>query len=785
MTSAATTGDGVRAQTPDRGTASKAPDLGGVGVTAAIAVGLILTTLPLRSVFTDWTWLITSIACAAPYWVIVCFFRGRSGPSAWHSVLGLIGSAFVLAWIFIPQHLALGILPTPGSTADVRELITQARRALRAEHAPLASTPALRFMTSGLLTLLAALTDILGVGLRRPLLAGAPMLEILAVASTTSSKPANPVWFVAASLGFLIILLAGTRLQDQDWGPAVDGTGGRLGGARLIAVAGIAAALLVPLVLPGRSVNLIAKATHHSGDGSANSGQTVLSDFASLSGNLKRGTPIDLLQVTSLDPTSRPFYIRQSVLDVFNNDGWIPSGTDPGELEPLTDSTFQELPVPDNQPESQTIQEQFTVLSLGGTSLPVLATPASLSGTDGEWDPRTGTVRSPALKRNLRYFEQATQPAPTTAQLLAATNTGLDPALKADLTLPSQPAEVVNLARKLTASEPTPYQKALAISDYFSNGQNGFTYSLSAPAADGDRAIVTFLHDKQGFCQQYAAAAAVLMREAGLPTRVVIGYTHDAPDANGSFTVTTLDAHAWVETYFDGIGWTPFDPTPLSGSDAARQVTLPYAPHTTAAASTTPGVSATNVAPAPAVSRPVKHVAVPANNAATVTAKSSHRAGPAVIAAGAVVALILLLAGPQLARRRQRRRRVSLALRAGSAEPLWQELTAAAVDYDVLWPDTLTPSQVPAWLNRHGLDERGAIAVAAVAERVAVRRFSAGPADGPDGSTAMRAEWTDRDEISGFDQAMDRWARRTERRDRFLYGWVPRSLIRRGTSTRR
>ena len=79
----------------------------------------------------------------------------------------------------------------------------------------------------------------LGVLLRRPLLASAPLLEVLAVASATSSRSANPVWFAAAAIGFLLILLAGTRLQDRAWGPSVDGSAGRLGGGRRMAVTGI------------------------------------------------------------------------------------------------------------------------------------------------------------------------------------------------------------------------------------------------------------------------------------------------------------------------------------------------------------------------------------------------------------------------------------------------------------------------------------------------------------------------------------------------------------------
>ena len=72
--------------------------------------------------------------------------------------------------------------------------------------------------------------------------------------------------------------------------------------------------------------------------------------------------------------------------------------------------------------------------------------------------------------------------------------------------------------------------------------------------------LVDFLKNKHGFCQQYAAAEAVMLRDAGIPSRVVLGYMHPAPDPDGSFQITSADAHAWVEAYFTGIGLDPVRP---------------------------------------------------------------------------------------------------------------------------------------------------------------------------------------------------------------------------------
>jgi transglutaminase-like putative cysteine protease len=119
---------------------------------------------------------------------------------------------------------------------------------------------------------------------------------------------------------------------------------------------------------------------------------------------------------------------------------------------------------------------------------------------------------------------------------------------------------VLRLAERLTADAPTGYDAVLAVERHF---QEGFTYSEEA--ASGTRPLRSFLFgNRTGYCQQYSGAMALLLRMAGIPVRVVSGFSPGAPDLgeDGVFTVRDTDAHSWVEVYFTGIGWVPFDPTP-------------------------------------------------------------------------------------------------------------------------------------------------------------------------------------------------------------------------------
>jgi hypothetical protein len=76
---------------------------------------------------------------------------------------------------------------------------------------------------------------------------------------------------------------------------------------------------------------------------------------------------------------------------------------------------------------------------------------------------------------------------------------------------------------------------------------------------------------KRGYCQHFAGAMALMLRYLGIPARVAAGFTSGSYDADShEWTVTDHEAHDWVEVYFPGWGWIPFDPTPGRGTLDAR-----------------------------------------------------------------------------------------------------------------------------------------------------------------------------------------------------------------------
>ena len=138
------------------------------------------------------------------------------------------------------------------------------------------------------------------------------------------------------------------------------------------------------------------------------------------------------------------------------------------------------------------------------------------------------------------------------------------------------PDRVIALSRELTATAPTPYDRAVAIEDYL----RGFEYSLNVPAPPRDRDLVDyFLFDLQkGYCDYYATSMVVLARAAGLPARMVVGYHTGKYNADlDAYLVSEAEAHSWPEIYFPDYGWIEFEPT--AGRPAlSRDDALPFAP---------------------------------------------------------------------------------------------------------------------------------------------------------------------------------------------------------------
>ena len=87
-----------------------------------------------------------------------------------------------------------------------------------------------------------------------------------------------------------------------------------------------------------------------------------------------------------------------------------------------------------------------------------------------------------------------------------------------------------------------------------------YFYTLRPPAMPEDGIDSLLFDEKRGFCAHYAGATTFVLRAAGIPSRVVVGYQGGENGAGGDYLIVRqYDAHAWVEAYVDGRGWVRID----------------------------------------------------------------------------------------------------------------------------------------------------------------------------------------------------------------------------------
>ncbi|HSJ25646.1 MAG TPA: DUF3488 and transglutaminase-like domain-containing protein [Longimicrobiales bacterium] len=156
---------------------------------------------------------------------------------------------------------------------------------------------------------------------------------------------------------------------------------------------------------------------------------------------------------------------------------------------------------------------------------------------------------------------------PPAAELRQVVNTHT-PESQVYLQLPAMTPRMMRLADSLRVSAPTMYDHVIAVERYL---RTQFGYTLDLPATRRETSLDHFLFvRREGHCEYFSTAMAVLLRAGGIATRNVNGFLGGEWNEFGRFlSVTQNNAHSWVEVWFPGHGWVPFDPTPPAAAAAA------------------------------------------------------------------------------------------------------------------------------------------------------------------------------------------------------------------------
>ena len=129
------------------------------------------------------------------------------------------------------------------------------------------------------------------------------------------------------------------------------------------------------------------------------------------------------------------------------------------------------------------------------------------------------------------------------------------------LQAPDFDPRVMSLMDEVTDSAATSLLKAQLLERYF---QTEFGYTLDLPDFLPEDPTAHFLFERrEGHCEYFASAMALMLRLHGIPTRLVNGFAGGIENPlTGLHVLRSSDAHSWVEAYIPGYGWLEFDPTP-------------------------------------------------------------------------------------------------------------------------------------------------------------------------------------------------------------------------------
>lgn len=518
----------------------------------------------------------------------------------WSVVIGVAAGApglihrraWPLALILVPLGAYLILraqLPLPDSVHGLGDHIAFYRSQLRigagmytTRHLPfdLRGAPELRILLSLVVYLVAATASFVALSMRKALPAIAIALALLGFGLTIDQAD-RVLWLPFVFLAMVGCVLALSHsLQRQRWkaGDALAGVG-----------AGIVAAVLAFSLLGTTSVASSRPwQDWRTWGASSPHGDTRLSfdwmvNYPTLLDEQSDG---QVMKVKSAVAS----YWRANALDYFDGRVWYGKASNAGQFTGVETAGSYLYRVPFQYPEvpGELVKQDFDITSLytgyllaGGTAreltlnsaMNVSTNPAQALKLDHAVGPgfryQVTAVVPQVLPADLvdlgqdypvRVLPYRELPFPTLKEL-----GGSDPeaAWIAAMSESLQRREWLDLYRlneDVVRDATDPYQIALLIEERL---RRGYDYSLRPPLSHLESPYAAFLFDtRSGFCQQFAGAMAVMLRFNGIPARVAVGFATGDRGKDGWFVVKRTDAHAWVEAFFPGVGWVPFDPTP-------------------------------------------------------------------------------------------------------------------------------------------------------------------------------------------------------------------------------
>ncbi|MFD1717881.1 transglutaminaseTgpA domain-containing protein [Georgenia deserti] len=716
----------------------------------------VVVSWPVRALVAGTAWGSAMLAGLLAVAVTGAVARGARVPPAVVLVVQLLAAWWMLAWIFVPGHLAYG-LPLLDAARAAADLVESGAATIRHEAVPVTETAGLSFIVATAMVLLGWAVDALAVSVRSPAAAGLPLMIALVVSASGTGEPLSARYFVAAAGAWLLLLARQSYLTMRAWSSRRHGRPlavasepvkrpgrGHRRWALTLGAVGVVAAVVVAGAVPHLQPRTLVRGL---GNGPGGDSAVQFTESFDLAADLTDRSRRPVLEYRAADEGTAPLRVLAS--HRYEDGRWRPVEDDEeGEPDDLPPEVVDREDVERTDHELTVVANE---LSAPQVALPYPRSSLDLGDIPWQEDPRTGTVR--VDRRPESYSVTFTE---VTGRLPAGIGAGgpersLDPDL---LDVDDASAGIVSeaLAEVLDTARPGAADNQLRLAREIQSYLRGprFTYSLTladpAPLEDGEEdgertdpqadPITHFLTTQVGYCTHFATAMVMMSRAAGIPARLALGFLPGERQVDGSYTVVASDAHAWPELYINGLGWTRFEPTPAARSGTApvylSAADLPDAPSTADPTPVEEPERPTQEETTAATSEP--------NESSPPTSSDVGRvAAPVVLGLLALAALLLVVPAAGRWRRESALRRAEDP--ASRVEGYWQALVAGLADLGVRAPVGATPRRAA---DRYRRDAELTGAAAAALDRMVARleraRYAAGAADDGPGTRAVAAD---------------------------------------------
>ncbi|MGQ0849076.1 MAG: transglutaminase family protein [Actinomycetota bacterium] len=531
-------------------------------------------------------------------------------------IINAVGAGLAFCRVAASSTLVFGLIPSAASIPVLQREIGVALELIRFGSAPVTAATGLVAVLIVCFWAIGAWT-VYALTRHRPLSGTIPSLAFYLLAATLDRRPPE-WWWPAVMVGVgACALLAGT--ERKRGGRARSSVSGRIipAAGRLLPVA-----LIFSLSVTGSAVATRFAATvpesgamawrNPTGFGGGLFGGIAYNLFTSWQQNIvsESDETVFAARVSESAPPNDDLYWKLITLDTYDGDFWLPASLTiqrpqrPDEWEDddfsfrgpsvrvesvVRIDAFQEVYLPHLysprrlETTDRLLLDSYRARADGSVRFDARTTPglmyqiiseipqpdwATLASSGGELSP----VFSRAQDAGLFSLSPVGSPAPPVPERVRDIYTELPE----DFSDP-----VRTLTRLVTNSASTPFERGLVLEEFF-RSIGGFVYDATVSTGHTTLDLDRWLLDpasrnyRRGYCEQFAAAMAVMSRAAGIPARLVLGWApgtiQTQLDGSEIVVVPARNYHAWVELYMAGQGWVRFDPTPRS--DRVNQPTV-------------------------------------------------------------------------------------------------------------------------------------------------------------------------------------------------------------------